>query len=204
MLKIGLTGGIGSGKTTVANFFKDLGAETIDSDEICHRLMAPDRPAYHEIIAHFGPSCLSPNKTINRNYLRKRILYNSCDKQKLENILHPKILSDIKMRLKQMRPTAIVVVDLPLLFEAGWQEYFDHTIVVYAEREICLKRLTKGKMPKQEAEQFFRLQMPLKEKVKKADFIIDNSGNLEDTKKQVEKLWKRLIKLVSPNNPRYI
>lgn len=204
MLKVGLTGGIASGKTTVANLFKDLGAEIIDSDEICYRLMAPDRPAYHEIIAHFGPSCLNPDKTLNRDYLRERILYNSSDKQILEKILHPKVLSYTKMRLKQMQPKAIVIVDVPLLFEVGWQKYFDYTIVVYTEKEICLNRLTKSKLSKQEAEQFFRLQIPLKEKVKKADFIIDNSGNLENTKKQVEELWKKLIKLLYPNNSRYI
>ena len=195
MLKVGLTGGIASGKTTVTKLFKDLGAKIIDSDEICHRLMAPDRPAYHEIISYFGLSCLNPDKTLNRDYLRERILYNSPDKQILEKILHPKVLSHIKMRFKQMQPKAIVIVDVPLLFEVGWQKYFDCSIVVYAEKEICLNRLSKTKLSKQEAEQFFRLQMPLKEKVKKADFIIDNSGELEDTKKQVEEIWKKLIDL---------
>jgi dephospho-CoA kinase len=192
MLKVGLTGGIASGKTTVANFFKDLGAEVIDTDKVCHRLMAPGKSAYHEIISHFGPSCLNRDKTLNRDYLRERILYSSPDKQILEKILHPKVLSHIKEHLEQMQSQEIVIVDVPLLFEVGWQKYFDYSIVVYAEREICLNRLSETKLSKKEAVQFFRLQMSLKEKVKKADFIIDNSGELENTKKQVEKLWRRL------------
>ena len=192
MLKIGLTGGIGSGKTTVAYLFKDLGARIIDADEICHKLMMPKSTAYDEIVSYFGQTCLNPDRTINRGYLRRCILNNPFDRQVLEGILHPKVLLDIKREFQKVRPKEIIVVDVPLLFEVGWQGYFDYTIVVYAKREVCLKRLIKSGFSKEEAEQFFDLQMPLEEKIKKADFIIENSGSLEETKRQVEDIWKRL------------
>jgi len=192
MLKIGLTGGIGSGKTTVAYLLKDLGARIIDADEICHKLMMPKSTAYDEIVSYFGHTCLNPDGTINRGYLRRCILNNPFDRQALEGILHPKVLLNIKRQFQKTRPKEIIVVDVPLLFEVGWQGYFDYTIVVYAKREVCLKRLIKSGFSKEEAEQFFNLQMPLEEKIKKADFIIENSGSLEETKRQVEDVWKRL------------
>ncbi|MDL1970331.1 MAG: dephospho-CoA kinase [Candidatus Desulfofervidaceae bacterium] len=195
MLKIGLTGSAGSGKSTVAGMFKHLGAIVISADEVCHQLFVPCQKTYHEIVHHFGQVCLNADGTLNRDFLRKRLLSSSEDKNALENILHPEIQTKIMQQLEEIKksvPESVVVIEVPLLFEAGWEQMFDLIITVYADKKTCLLRLQQRGLTKADAEGLLSLGWPIQEKIKRADIVIDNSQDLTTTKKQVETIWKKL------------
>ena len=194
MVKIALTGSPGSGKTTVSEMFKALGAEVINADRICHNLFTPCQKSYHEIVNYFGKECLNTDKTLNTSYLRQRLISSKKDKEFLENILHPRIYVKIVEALNQLEDNKrIVMVEIPLLFEVGWESDFDKVIVVYANKQRFLGRLQKKGLSREEAEKIFALQWPIEKKINKAHFIINNNGDLNTTEKQVKKIWKKLI-----------
>ena len=192
MPKIALTGSPGSGKTTVSEMFKALGAEVINADKICHNFFIPCQKSYHEIVNYFGKECLNPDKTLNTSYLRQRLISSKKDKQILETILHPRIYAKIMEILNQLKEK-LVIIEIPLLFEVGWESDFDKVIVVYASKEKCLSRLQKKGLSLQEAEKILALQWPIEKKINKAHFVIDNNGDLNTTEKQVKEIWRKLI-----------
>ena len=192
MLKIALTGSPGSGKTTVSEMFKALGAKVINADKICHNLFTPCQKSYHEIVNYFGKECLNTDKTLNTSYLRQRLISSKKDKQILETILHPRIYAKIMEILNQLKEK-LVIIEIPLLFEVGWESDFDKVIVVYASKERCLGRLQKKGLSREEAEKIFALQWPIEKKINKAHFIINNNGDLNTTEKEVKEIWKKLI-----------
>lgn len=196
MLKIGLTGSAGSGKSTVANMFKRLGAMVISADEVCHKLFTPCHKAYHEIVRYFGQVCLHADGTLNRDFLRKRLLSSPEDKNALENILHPEIKAKIIEQLEEIKknvPESVVIIEVPLLFEAGWEQMFDLIITVYADEKNCLLRLLKRGLTKADAERLLALGWPMQEKIRRSDMVIDNNQALDATRKQVERIWKKLL-----------
>ena len=192
MLKIALTGSPGSGKTTVSEMFKALGAKVINADKICHNLFTPCQKSYHEIVNYFGKECLNTDKTLNTSYLRQRLISSKKDKQILETILHPRIYAKIMEILNQLKEK-LVIIEIPLLFEVGWESDFDKVIVVYASKEKCLSRLQKKGLSREEAEKIFALQWPIEKKINKAHFVIDNNADLNTTEKQVKEIWRKLI-----------
>ncbi len=196
MIKIGLTGIPGSGKTTVLGMFAGLGAKTINVDEICHRLLLPCQKGYHQILSIFGKECLCPNGNLNHSFLRQRLLRSPEDKKKMEDVLHPLIAEEVKRQLdlwKKEASRGIVVVEVPLLFEVGWQDMFDMTVLVYADKRKCLQRLQDRGLDKDEAQRLIELQWPLEKKLKLADFSVKNNGTLEDTFLFVKRLWEYII-----------
>jgi len=193
---LGLTGGIASGKNTVAKMFSALGAYTIDADEISREVMFCGHKTYDKIVENFGRSILKENNEIDRKALRK-IVFDDAEKRKLlESIVHPAILEEEKRRVGEIKgrdDKAIIITHAALIIEKGTFERFDGVIVVYAERHQQIKRLMeRDSISRVYAEKIISSQMPLDEKVKYADFIIDNTGTPEDTKKDVLRVFNAI------------
>jgi dephospho-CoA kinase len=202
MLVVGLTGGIVSGKTTVAQIFKGLGAKVIDVDLIAREIVQPSKKAWKRIVENFGEEILKDNQEIDRKKLGSIVFSNQAKLNLLNKITHPIIIEVIKKQLAQIRQQSkqankevICIVDAPLLFEAHLAEMMDKTIVVYlSEKEQIIRLLKRNGISKDEALKRIKAQMPLKEKISLADYVIDNSKSPEDTKKEVLQLWKILTK----------
>lgn len=193
-LILGITGNFGTGKTTVAGYFKSFGAKIIDADKIAHIVIEPGSKAYNKIIGIFGKEIVKKNKTIDRVLLSKIVFNNSGLLKRLNRIIHPEVGKIIKEEIKASREK-VIVLDVPLLYESGLQYLADKIIVVKARREKQFERIVSGRsFTKEEIIKRIRAQMRLSDKIRRADFVIDNSGSKENTKKQVEKLRRILWK----------
>lgn len=192
---IGLTGGIATGKSTVSAIFQEHGIPVVDADRIAHQLMKKDTEVYRDLVEAFGPEILGPSGEIAREKLGRIVFYDDTQLARLNRIVHPAVKRVMLEQVKQLQSDGsnIIVLDVPLLFESGFDTLCDCTVVVYTEETIQLERLMKRNgISREEALARINAQMPLKEKVKRADVVIDNSFTLEKTKKQVEDLIKRL------------
>ena len=195
--KIGLTGGIASGKSSVSKMLSGLlGCEHLDADEICRQLLEPHEEGWQEFAREFGSAYLSEDGAIDRPLLRNDLFGSEQFRQKVNGIIHPIVKKVVLSRMNQIVESASgvkVVVEVPLLYEVHWEDLFDTVIVVNADYETCLKRLMdRDGLDKAAAAKELQSQWPLSEKVKKADHVIDNSGLLADTKRQVEYLAELL------------
>ena len=200
---IGLTGGIVSGKSTVALMFKDLGAKIVDADKLGHSVILPHEPAWEKIVKIFGKDVLQNDLTIDREKLGKIVFANQSLLKKLNDITHPEITKIIKKEIDSLKNKTynqkkILIIDAALIYEAKIDRLMEKIIVVYIDEDEQIKRLIKrNNLSKDEALQRIKSQMPMKEKVKMADYVIDNSNSLDKTKKQVEKIWKNLVSSIS-------
>jgi len=198
-LIIGLTGGIASGKSTVASMFKDLGTKIVDVDKLGHSVILPHKPAWEKINRLFGKGILKNDFTIDREKLGRIVFTNQALLKKLNEITHPEIIKLINKEIslakdKTHSQEKILIIDAALIYEAKMDGLMDKIIVVYINEDEQLKRLSKrDDLLKKEALQRIKSQMPMKEKVKIADYVIDNSNSLDETKKQVEKIWQSLV-----------
>lgn len=196
---IGLTGGIVGGKSTVASMFRDLGAKIVDVDKLGHSVILPHRPAWEKIIRLFGKDILRNDLTIERKKLGKIVFTNPTLLKKLNKITHPEIIKLIKREInlaknKTNSQEKILIIDAALIYEAKIDKLMDKIIVVYINKDEQVKRLVKrNNLSKEETLQRIKSQMSMKEKVKIADYVIDNSNSLDETKKQVEKIWQSLV-----------
>ena len=194
---VGLTGGIVSGKTTVARMFQDLGAEVIDLDRIAHEIVLPHKKAWRKIVQHFGKSILKENQEIYRKKLAQ-IVFNHPEKlQLLNELTHPEIIALMSERIKQLseqcNQDTICIIDAPLLFEAHVEKLMDKIIVVYVSREQQIERLScRDSLERREAIARIESQMPLEQKVQLADYVIDNCSSLNSLRKQVRQIWTNL------------
>ncbi|HBE07287.1 MAG TPA: dephospho-CoA kinase [Firmicutes bacterium] len=195
MLTVALTGGIASGKTTVAGMFQSLGVPLIDSDLLAHQAIMPQGEAYQEVVAHFGSEILNDDndRTINRGRLGAIVFGNSTRLQLLNSIVHPVVIRNIDALLSEYRTQGhkVVLIDIPLLYEAGKTDDFDFAILVYVPADMQKGRLLdrNKELSGAEAEVRLKAQLPIEFKVERADFVIDNSGSREQTRAQVEKVW---------------
>ncbi|MDA2938034.1 dephospho-CoA kinase [Acidobacteria bacterium AH-259-A15] len=204
MLKVGLTGGIACGKSHVLRGFQNLGVYTIDADEIAHQVILPGKAAYKKIVHTFGHGILAPDQTIDRKKLGKLVFFDEEARQELNRIVHPFVLEE-EERLMSNFGTAkdpkspMVMVDAALMVETGSYRKYDFLIVVYCDSLIQLRRLmSRESLSQEEAMRRIRTQMPLSEKVKHADYIVDNSGRLSDTKEQIKQIFTELVKKEGP------
>ena len=199
MVIIGLTGGIGSGKSSVAEMFKDEGAYVIDFDYLARVVVEPDTPAWRDIVDYFGQEILSPDRTLNRSKLAEIVFSDAQSRKALEGFTHPRIfekrdtlLKDIKTKDSQ----AIVIVDVPLLFELSLNKNFDTIILVYVSRDVQIERAIKrDALLKEEVEKRLKAQINIEKKKLLADYIINNEGSLKNTRDQVRKVTHELKKL---------
>ena len=202
MLTVGLTGGIGTGKSTVARMFQKLGAPIIDADQIARRVVEPHTPAWQRIVEHFGEKIVQPDGQLKRKLLAEKIFDSDRDRCLLNSIVHPPTVAAIEKRLEQLkssRPQAVAIVDVPLLFEVEWPFEWDKIIVVFSKQAIQFARL-RLKEPKLNQFKFkkrLRSQLPLEEKAQRADWVIDNNGSLSATREQVLAIYQELQQLAS-------
>jgi dephospho-CoA kinase len=196
MIIAALTGGIATGKSTVAAILKKAGAFIVDADHIARQVVAPGLPAWDEIRRCFGDPILTPDGSIDRPALGK-IVFNDPDlRRRLESIVHPHVGEQIDFQIRQIAensPDAVVIMDIPLLFETGNIHGFSDIIVVYAPEQIQFERLVaRDGLSPQEARARMASQMPMSEKIKKAGIVIDNSGTLAETQRQTLAAYTRL------------
>ena len=197
MIIVGLTGSVGSGKSTVSDLLKDLGAYIIDWDELARRVTRPHSPVWKETVDYFGKGILNYDLTINRQKLADMVFSNRKHLAKLNQIVHPKVFQEdevITTEITSHDPGALIVKDIPLLLEVTPPIFVDKVIVVYASEQTQLRRLERKGIDRIEAERRIRTQLPLEEKIKSADFVVNNDGSLEETKRQVEDIYCLLRK----------
>ncbi len=199
MLRVGLTGGIGCGKSTVAAMMGELGCQVLNADKMAHALSAPGEPAYDEIRRQFGPHVLAPDGSIDRARLATVVFADAHKLASLNAILHPPVLRQLDReldRLAQGDAHGVAVVEAALLIESRYHQRLDRLVLVTCTREQQLERLTNpafGRaMSREQAELRIAAQMPLEEKRKLAHDEIDASGSLDGTRKQVVTLVKKL------------
>jgi len=193
-MNIGLTGGIASGKSTVARMLVESGAALVDADRIAREIVEPGQPPLAQIVERFGQAVLHEDGTLNRKKLGEIVFADEAKRKALEAITHPAIRAVMRERMDKLQreaPKRLVVVDVPLLYESGLQSLFEEVMVVYVPRSLQLERLMKRDgLSKADAERRLNAQMDIEEKKRLADIVIDNSGSLEDTALQLERFRK--------------
>jgi len=206
LLKVGLTGGIASGKSVVGEMFVALGAHLIQADAIAHDLMRPGAAVYEEVVRHFGREILNPDGTVNRARLADAAFgapggSNQLSRvEELNQIVHPAVIGRQDERMEEIGlgdPTAIAIVEAALILEAGAGKRFDKVIVVTCRTEQRAERWAQRmnvdlETARKEVARRMAAQLPDEEKIKAADYVIDNSGWLEETRKQVKQVYERL------------
>jgi dephospho-CoA kinase len=195
-LLLGVTGGIASGKTTVANLFAELGAAIIDFDIIARQVVEPGKPCFEEIVEFFGRKIVDRNGHLDRKMLRGIVFEDERKRKRLEDILHPRIVDTFISQTDKITkkvPDAIIQAVIPLLFEVGLQHLVHKTLVVYVPRERQIERLIKrDKITGDQAAKILKAQLAIDVKAGMADFVINNENSLDETRRQVEVLWRKL------------
>jgi dephospho-CoA kinase len=202
MLKIGLTGGIASGKSLVSRMFVDLGAHCIDADEIAHELMRPGEAVYDEVVKAFGNEILNPDKSVNR----AKVAELAFDKRRpriyeLNRIMHPEVIKRYESWMEEIRrrePEAIAILEAALVLEAGLRRRFDRIVVVTCKPQQRIERWAQRfnldpETAKTEVTRRMMAQAPDEAKIQAADYVIDNSGSVEETRNQVERVYEALL-----------
>ncbi|MFA5059858.1 MAG: dephospho-CoA kinase [Candidatus Omnitrophota bacterium] len=203
MLIVGITGSLATGKTTVAKMFKRYGAKILDADQMAHQALDSNRQCFLSIVRYFGKEILD-GKRIDRKKLADIVFEDPKKLKKLVSIIHPVVVKEIRAQvtqLKKSKKSGVLVLDVPLLIEAGLHKWVDFLIVVKAGQKKQVERAVKGKnIASQQAVQRIKSQMPLSEKIKLADIVIDNNKSLTETRRQVSAIWARLRKSQTSQN----
>jgi len=195
MFVVGLTGGIGCGKSAVTDCFAALGVPIIDADVVARAVVEPGQPALREIVQQFGTDALCPDGTLNRAWLREHIFSNPDAKSTLEGILHPRIRAEMRRRLDEFE-TPYAIFSIPLLFETGQDKGVDRILVVDCAPELQISRVTRRDQASEaQTKSIIASQIDRKSRLAKADDIIDNSGALDDLRPMVELLHQKYLKL---------
>ncbi len=199
MLRVGLTGGVACGKSTVAKMFADLGANIVDADAIAHELYRPGHEVLQELVKHFGPEILKADGELDRAKLAT-LVFDGGRVEELNKIVHPAVIrqQDQWMRaLEEKDPYAVAIVEAALILEAGARDHFDRIMVVTCKPAQKVARFAQRTGTSEEAaradvERRNKAQMPDAEKARRADFVIDNSGSVEETRHQVQRIYSEL------------
>lgn len=216
MLRVGLTGGIASGKSVVGEMFVALGAQLIQADQIAHQLMQPGQAVYEEVVGHFGVEILNSDSTVNRGRLAEAAFGSlaegtkgtkkSCV-QELNQIVHPAVIRRQEAWMEEVGardPNAIAIVEAALILEAGVAKRFDRLVVVACPLERRIQRWAQRmnvdeETARQEVSRRMAVQLPDQEKIKAADYVVDNSGSFDETRKQVVEIYSELKGLAEKN-----
>ena len=212
MLRVGLTGGIASGKSVVGEMFTALGAHVIQADLIAHQLMQPGQPVYEEVVRHFGRAILNPDGSVNRPRLAEMAFGDSSATgasriQELNQIVHPAVIKRQGEWMDEVRrqdPRGIVVVEAALILEAGAGKSFDRLVVVTCRPELRVERWARRmkvapETAQKEIARRAAAQLPDEQKVKAADYVIENSGSLDETQRQVREVYEILRREATRN-----
>jgi dephospho-CoA kinase len=194
MLRVGLTGGIGSGKSSVVAMLREMGVPVVEADDLAHELSRAGEPVYDEIVKAFGREILAGNGEIDRARLAGMVFGSPEKLARLNGIVHPRVLERAERWVgeRQREGARLVVIEAPLLVEAGFHRRLDRLVLVWCRPEQQIERLSAGRgMSREEAERRIAAQMPVEEKLRLADHVIDNSGSRDETRLQVEALVKK-------------
>ncbi len=198
-LVVGLTGGIASGKSTVSDMLEELGAVLIDFDLIARQVVEPGTRGLEAIVNCFGKQILAEDGTLDRKKLSKIVFQNFKKRKKLESFTHPLIYEEFFKQMDAIAkkdPDAVIQVSIPLLIEQSMQQAFDNLIIVYVSQKTQVERLVqRDGISIKEANNILKSQLPIDEKVGFANFIINNENTIEETRKQVNEVWRELKKI---------
>ena len=193
---IGLTGGIGSGKSSVSQMLQKLGARIVDADKIARQVVEPGRPALVEIVRAFGDRVIRPDGSLDRELLGELIFRDEEHRRRLDSIVHPRVAEEqsrVIARIAREDPNALVVIDAALLIEVGGHRDVEKLIVVYVPQKVQLERLmTRNGISEADAILRILSQMPLEDKARMADFVVDNSGAPDETERQMADIYQEL------------
>ncbi|MEW6542247.1 MAG: dephospho-CoA kinase [Nitrospirota bacterium] len=196
MILVGLTGSLATGKSTVARLFRDCGAHVIDADDLARQVVQPGRPAWKDIVKTFGRQVLRPDRTLDRSALARLVFGDRAKLARLNAIVHPRVAREQARLTREIAGKdrhAVIVYDVPLLFEAGAHRRMDKTVVVTADRATQLARLTKRNgFTRAEALRRLRAQMPLAKKIRLADYVLDGTLPLPQLRAAVHTLFQTL------------
>ena len=199
MILVGLTGGVATGKSTVAKIFKRCGAVVIDADELARRVVEPGKPAWRDIVKLFEKTVFNPDRSLDRQALGSIVFRNRAKLRQLEHIIHPRVAREqqkLVRRVAKRNPHAVVIYEVPLLFEAGVDKRVDQTIVVTADRKTQISRLKKRNgLSRTEALRRISNQMPLAKKIQRADHVLNGTLSRPSLRKQVGQLFEHLRRL---------
>jgi dephospho-CoA kinase len=186
---VALTGNIGSGKSTVARLLEERGAYCIRTDEVARKVVEPGTPAYQEIVQAFGRGVLTSDGTLDRTALGRIVFQDEGKRRLLERITHPRIMEEVA------RLIAVIIIEIPLLFETGMDKGFPDVILVTAPESVRFQRIMeRDSLDPEEVARRIQSQIPEKIKIPKARWVIENSGSLEDLKRKVDELWQELVR----------
>lgn len=195
-MNIGLTGGIATGKSTVARMLVARGAALVDADRIAREIVEPGQAALARIAERFGDRVIQADGTLDRRLLGSIVFADANERKALEAITHPAIRELMRERIAALeaeRPDRLVVADIPLLYESGLQHLYEGVMVAYVPREVQRARLIgRDGMSPEEADKRIGAQLDIEEKRRLADYVIDNSGSLADTEAQLDRFWRSL------------
>ncbi len=200
MLRVGLTGGIACGKSTVAAMMRELGCAVFDADVLAHRMIEPGQPAYDLVVKEFGFEILKPDGHIDRKKLGEIVFNEPQRLEKLNRIIHPRVIETRERELTQLElamPRGVVVIEAALLLEAGYARNLDRLVVTWCRPEQQIERLMGRGLTREQAEQRIAAQLPVDVKRRVADDVIDCSGSFEETRRQVEALVARLNEIAA-------
>ena len=196
MLTIGLTGGIGTGKSEVSRILEKLGAQVIDADKVGHEAYKPHSPIWEEVVATFGEGILQGNEEIDRKKLGAIVFNDSQEMAKLNAIMHPKMADIISREITQLREDGAkaVVLEAALLLEAGWDTLVDEIWVTYASEEEVVSRLQRrNNLPEEEIKRRIGLQLPFAEAATRAQVVVANCDGIEELRNEVKSLWSSRV-----------
>lgn len=207
MRVLGLTGGIATGKSLVAGIFRDLGAAVVDADELAHQVTAPGEPALEEIRQAFGTGVFTSEGRLDRRALGRLVFANAGLRRTLERIVHPRVRRLLEEAVARLKATEapLIVLEIPLLFETGEPllRVIDRVVVVTAPETVQLQRLqVRNGLTEAEARARMAAQMPLALKVERADYVVENGGTPEETRRQVEQIWEAVRREDRADRPR--
>ncbi|NLH49111.1 MAG: dephospho-CoA kinase [Myxococcales bacterium] len=197
MKVVGLTGGLASGKSVVTAIFRELGAATLDADQVAHDLLHPGRSGHREVVRRFGPEILTAEGAIDRGVLGRLVFQDPQARRDLEAIVHPLVYQEIAawIAAEQNKNTPLAIIEIPLLFESVSPVGFHHTICVTATRRAQIDRAKeRSGYDETTIAGILAAQMPPAEQARRADFTIDNSGDLAATRRQVAALYEKLVR----------
>jgi len=193
-LVVGLTGGFGTGKSSVAQFFRKFGAEVLGADKIAHDALKKGSPVFDQVVELFNEACEKNGKKLNREKIAEDVFADPQKRKQLEALIHPYVYKKLKDKI-DASDRSIILVEIPLLFEAGFQTLCDKIVVVKCNFNVKEKRLNRKRFTTEEIRARDKSQMPETLKVQKADFVLDNSNSIYQTRRDAELLWNKLESL---------
>ena len=199
IIKVAVTGGAGSGKTFVCNRLREIGLNVVSSDAIARETVAKNSPAYNRIVNYFGKKVLLSNGNLNRRELRRIIINDDAERHTLEKIIHPEITKNMMLKVYQAQQAgdAVIVLEIPLLFELGMEDNVDAIVVIRTDHKLRVQRLMdRDSVDEDEAKKLINAQMPDELKVERAHFVLTNNSSKKQLTKSVDILYENILKMI--------